>query len=179
MTNLGKNSSEWNKQNRRSTRNFIRKWGKLVEHDKYLNPIVSHKRDIGIVIENPSLNIIGELEPYCNSILLKYKAEAFEEAYLEVEQPNTLLKLKSKFKTEKLSNDIVINFKGETIEDLKEIVYFLNNIDYIIKDHDSLERPTFNIEIKNKDNYFEKENIYLNNEEKYDKKYSNAKIKIY
>ena len=37
------------KQNLRSTRNFIRKWGHMVKHDEYLKPIIPPKYDIGFV----------------------------------------------------------------------------------------------------------------------------------
>ncbi len=34
-------TDEWLAQNIRSTRNFIRKWGTMVEHDQYLKPIIT------------------------------------------------------------------------------------------------------------------------------------------
>ena len=36
-------TDEWLAQNVRSTRNFIRKWGTMVEHDEYLKPIIPHQ----------------------------------------------------------------------------------------------------------------------------------------
>ena len=48
-------SDEWLKQNMRSTRNFIRKWGSMVVHNEYLKPIIPPKYDIGLVIENCTL----------------------------------------------------------------------------------------------------------------------------
>ena len=40
-------TDEWLAQNERSTRNFIRKWGTMVEHDEYLKPIITPKYNIG------------------------------------------------------------------------------------------------------------------------------------
>ena len=36
-------TDEWLKQNQRSTRNFIRKWGHFVKHDEYLMPMIPPK----------------------------------------------------------------------------------------------------------------------------------------
>ena len=45
-------TDEWMKQNIRTTRNFIRKWGHFVKHDSLLKPIVPPKYDIGFVVKN-------------------------------------------------------------------------------------------------------------------------------
>ena len=42
---IGQNSPEWTEQNRKSERNFIRKWGTMVQHDQMMKPVVSHKYD--------------------------------------------------------------------------------------------------------------------------------------
>lgn len=178
LTIIGKNSSEWEKQNRKSARNFIRKWGRMVLHDNFLNPVITHKRDIGIIIEKPNLNIIGELEPYCNNIILSETSEPFIRAYLEFEQGNTLLDLSKKFEKEKLDNDIIVTFRGEKAEQLKEIVSFITNIDYYIQGKDEFKFSTFTVR-KLRDRYYEEKNIYLNNKEKYNNKYTNLKMSIY
>ena len=46
----GRETDEWLKQNQRSTRNFIRKWGHFVKHDALLHPIVPPKYDVGFVV---------------------------------------------------------------------------------------------------------------------------------
>ena len=48
----GRESSEWLAQNLRSTRNFIRKWGHMVQHDKMMFPIIPPKYNVGFVVEN-------------------------------------------------------------------------------------------------------------------------------
>ena len=59
----GRESDEWLKQNERSTRNFIRKWGSYVKHDRYLNPIIPHKYNISFIVKNCSYDRLNILEP--------------------------------------------------------------------------------------------------------------------
>ena len=58
-------TDEWLKQNQRSTRNFIRKWGHFVKHDEYLMPMIPPKYNVGFVVENCGLEMLGALEPWC------------------------------------------------------------------------------------------------------------------
>ena len=51
-------TDEWLKQNERSTRNFIRKWGHFVKHDSMMMPIIPPKYDIGFVVENCDLHML-------------------------------------------------------------------------------------------------------------------------
>jgi len=64
----GRESTEWLKQNLRSTRNFIRKWGHMVRHDELMYPIIPPKYDVGFIVENCDENILKELEPLCSNI---------------------------------------------------------------------------------------------------------------
>ena len=52
----------------RSTRNFIRKWGHFVMHDKLMKPIVPPKYNVGFIISNCNDSILKELEPWCDNI---------------------------------------------------------------------------------------------------------------
>jgi len=61
-------TDEWLKQNQRSTRNFIRKWGHFVKHDEYMMPIIPPKYNIGFVVENCEYEALRELEPWCSDI---------------------------------------------------------------------------------------------------------------
>jgi len=86
----GRESSEWLAQNLRSTRNFIRKWGHMVNHDEYLKPIVPPKYKVYFKAYNCNLSLLRELEPWCNKIYLdsgsigKYASQ-----YQKEEQSNT------------------------------------------------------------------------------------------
>ena len=104
----GRETEEWLKQNHKSTRNFIRKWGHFVKHDSHLKPIVPPKYDIGFVITNCRDDVLYELEPWCSTIYTDYAWEG----YIRQEQKNTLLDLHTRVKpydSEK-NNDILIEF---------------------------------------------------------------------
>ncbi len=96
LTTPGKNSSEWEAQNERSTRNFIRKWGHFVQHDPLMKPVVDPKYNIGIILEGgPAL--LQVLEPWCDTIYIKdYNLIASE--YIAKEQPNTSYDLSERIK---------------------------------------------------------------------------------
>jgi glycosyltransferase involved in cell wall biosynthesis len=103
-------SVEWLKQNLRSTRNFIRKWGSMVNHNKLLKPIIPPKYDIGFIVHNCTGPLLYELEPYCNHIYLK--DDSLFKDYLEKEQPGTNYDLGSKLATFEVKpfNDVLIEF---------------------------------------------------------------------
>ena len=61
-------TDEWLRQNQRSTRNFIRKWGHFVKHDEMMMPIIPPKYNIGFVVENCGYEALKELEPWCSDI---------------------------------------------------------------------------------------------------------------
>ena len=86
-------TDEWLKQNNRSTRNFIRKWGHFVKHDAHLKPIVPPKYDIGLVVHNCNYETLYELEPWCSSI---YVDSPIIQGYIDEEQPNTLFDLRER-----------------------------------------------------------------------------------
>lgn len=48
---VGKNSNEWKKTNYKGERNFIRKWGSMVNHDDNMLPIINNKYQIRLVID--------------------------------------------------------------------------------------------------------------------------------
>ena len=86
----GRESSEWLAQNLRSTRNFIRKWGHMVKHDEYLKPIIPPKYKVYFKAYNCNLNLLRELEPWCDKIFLDSGAIGkYVHQYKLEEQPNT------------------------------------------------------------------------------------------
>jgi len=110
-------TDEWLTQNERSTRNFIRKWGTMVQHDRLLKPIISPMYSIGFELTN-STNIesIRLLEPWCCYMVVPDR-ELIQQ-YIEEEQPNTDYDL-----TERLHTDIPKN----PIYDIK-LVFDANDI---------------------------------------------------
>ena len=105
-------TNEWLKQNQRSTRNFIRKWGHFVKHDEMMMPIIPPKYDIGFVVDNCDLNMLRELEPWCSDIYGDWVGhKGFHvNKYIEQEQPNTDFNLKKKIHSQHMNpqNDIVV-----------------------------------------------------------------------
>jgi glycosyltransferase involved in cell wall biosynthesis len=107
----GRETDEWLKQNHKSTRNFIRKWGHFVKHDSHLKPIIPPKYDIGFVIGNCREDILYELEPWCSKI---YVDSPLINRYIEQEQPETDFDLGKRVipSTHKHTNDIIVEFSG-------------------------------------------------------------------
>ena len=116
LTTPGTNSPEWEDQNKRSTRNFIRKWGHFVQHDQYMKPIIPSKRNIAFVMKNGNLPLLEALEPWCDRI---YVDEQFKigrpQDYIEQEQSNTAYDLRKRVlmigqNDPEAENDIVVEF---------------------------------------------------------------------
>ena len=105
-------TDEWLKQNVRSTRNFIRKWGHMVKHDSMMMPIIPPKYDIGFVVENCGLDYLRNLEPLCSDIYGDWVGhKGFHvNKYIEEEQPNTDFNLSKKIHTQhsEPKNDVVV-----------------------------------------------------------------------
>ena len=105
-------TDEWLKQNEKSTRNFIRKWGQFVKHDKFLKPIIPPKYDIGFIIKNGNESLLINLEPWCNTI---YVDNEYTE-YIILEQHNTIINLHDRVKPydNEKQNDILVEIDGTT-----------------------------------------------------------------
>ena len=83
-------TDEWLKQNEKSTREFIRKWGHYCKHDSLLKPIIPPKYDVGFILNSNKLNILHTLEPWCNNI---YCNSNLRQHYITIEQPKTSFNL--------------------------------------------------------------------------------------
>jgi len=104
----GRESSEWLAQNLRSTRNFIRKWGHMVQHDELMHPIVPPKYDVGFIVKNSSLNMIKELEPWCSTLYV----DCDYNEYVKEEQKDTAFDLFDRIKPydNEKNNEILVSF---------------------------------------------------------------------
>ena len=137
-------TDEWLKQNQKSTREFIRKWGHYCQHDKYMKPIVPPKYDIGFVITNSNLQLIEVLEPWCSTI---YCDEQFNIGrYADyVEMEDTSFDLYEKFKPfdNEKQNDILVEIDGNTFsnESFRHIQY----LSEILANDDQIEPGTFGL----------------------------------
>ena len=102
-------TDEWLTQNQKATRNFIRKWGHFVKHDRFLKPIIPHKYDVGIVLNNNNTELLHALEPWCNTIYCGVGVN-LRQNYITKEQPNTIMDLSKRvlpYNNEK-NNEILV-----------------------------------------------------------------------
>ena len=144
LTEVGKESDEWLKQNMRSTRNFIRKWGHFVKHDKFMLPEIPHKYDIKFNVENGNGQLLNILEPWCDRITMDVPTDIIE-SYIKLEQPNTQFDLTKRINVAH-DSDIEISFDANRLSN--------NSYSYIQKwseilDGSDLEIGEFELDIFN------------------------------
>lgn len=128
-------SPEWLAQNKRATRNFIRKWGHFVQHDPFMKPIITPKYDIGFKVLNTNSELLEALEPWCSTILIDDEMQVLTTHYLDKEQHNTSYDLSKKILTtpwkKDLGNDIVVTIDRKTFN--QETFNIIQNLPQIIK----------------------------------------------
>ena len=167
----GRESSEWLTQNLKSTRNFIRKWGHMVKHDRLLHPIIPSKYNVGFVVENCDTNILKELEPWCSDIYgdwVGHKGYGVNQ-YIEEEQLNTKYLLGSKIHSQHIEpvNDVVVRFDCQLLN--ANNFQIIVNLSEILQDSGeigTMKLEIFKLEIKSLNTY-EKELIYSKHTEGY------------
>ena len=167
----GRESSEWLAQNLRSTRNFIRKWGHMVQHDKMMFPIIPPKYNVGFVVENCTTELLKELEPWCSDIYgdwVGHKGYGVNK-YIEEEQPNTQFDLSKKIHSNHIEpiNDVVVRFDCQLLN--ANNFQVLVNLSEILQDSGEvgeMELEIFKLEIKSLNTY-EKELIYSKHKDGY------------
>jgi len=142
----GKDSPEWIHTTTKNMRNFIRKWGTLVQHDEYMKPIVSPKYSIGFELTEPtSIENIRFLEPWCSYMVVPAAEEILQ--YIEEEQPNTDYELDKKLHTDIPNNpiyDIRVRFNPNQFS--QQSFNILQKLPDIIKDSGS-EGERFELDI--------------------------------
>ena len=132
------------KQNHKSTRNFIRKWGHFVKHDALLKPIVPPKYDIGFVIKNCNEQLLETLEPWCSTIYIDHSFDA--KHYIDGEQPNTMFNLGERIQSihGKKVNDIEVRFDGSQFTN--QSFQYIQQLSEILA-NDELEIGSFELDI--------------------------------
>ncbi len=130
LTTPGKNSNEWEAQNVRSTRNFIRKWGHFVKHDDMMKPIIPPKYNIGFIVKNCNQQILEVLEPWSSVIYV----DCDYKEYISKEQLNTKLDLWERIKPydNEKNCEILISFDGSQLTN--QNFQLIPNLSEIIKD---------------------------------------------
>jgi len=103
-----KRHDAWKKEMNNSTKEFIRKWGSNVKHTPLMEPIVSHKYDIGFVVKNCNLQLLEAIELWCSTIYV----DCDYKEYINKEQPNTKFDLWERIKPydNEKQNYILIDF---------------------------------------------------------------------
>ena len=156
-------TDEWLKQNQRSTRNFIRKWGHFVKHDPYMMPVIPPKYNIGFVVENCGLEALQELEPWCSDIYGDWVGhKGFHvNKYIEQEQPNTDFKLSKRIHTQHINptNDILVYMDCSKLN--QQNFQMLTQLSEILEEQGEVgkfELDIFTVDVKNLQTY-EKELI--------------------
>ena len=134
-------TDEWLKQNQKSTREFIRKWGHYCKHDELMKPIVPPKYDIGFIIKNANLELLKVLEPWCSTVY----TDNNRMQYITIEQPFTsynLLDRVVQYDNEK-QNGILIEIDGSRFNN--EDFRHLQNMSEILANDKELEVGTFQL----------------------------------
>ena len=143
----GRESDEWLAQNLKSTRNFIRKWGHMVQHDELMNPIIPPKYDIGFKVYRTDINLLRELEPWCNRIYLDSGSD-YMHAYKKEEQQNTMFNLDDRIKLYGTADitkyhDIVVEFDAQKLT--SDNFQILVNLSKLIQDSGEIGEMEYDI----------------------------------
>ena len=120
-------TDEWLKQNQKSTREFLRKWGHFCKHDALMKPIVPPKYNIGFKIKNCTEDFLRVLEPWCNHAFVDYN---FTNYILQERKHTSFDLIKRVLNYEETSyNDVLIEIdaKSFTRQD-NEIITSLSEI---------------------------------------------------
>ena len=153
-TNHSEKSLEWQKLMQQSTWDYIRKWGRFVEHDEYMMPIIRPHYDIGVVINNgDDVDVIKMIEPWVSTLYLNDKN--LSEKLISEIQLDSSFDIKNKIiylendTSDNIKNDVVVYVDLTTfgqndfniITSLSDIItsqsntgnYFIENIKVFIK----------------------------------------------
>ena len=150
-------TDEWLKQNEKSTREFLRKWGHYCKHDTLMKPIIPPKYDIGFILPHNNIDLLRALEPWCSNI---YCDSNLRQHYITIEQSNTSFNLSERvlpYSNEKNNEILVTINEGFNQQDFQ----YIQQLPEIIEDSGE---PAFHGELGNITvEIFEQMNTYENN----------------
>ena len=118
----------WQIQMQNSTKEFIRKWGTNVMHSPMMLPQVAPYYDKGIVVANPTKELLLMLEPWCSTIYST--SDIMQEIHGELVN-NTAYDLSNRLSSEEPTNDINIFIDGSTFT-TQDLTY-LHSISQILQ----------------------------------------------
>jgi len=140
-------TDEWLAQNKKSTKEFLRKWGHFCKHDTLMKPIVPPKYDVGFILKNTTPQLLEALEPWCSTLY----TDGDYTAYQKQESLQTSFDLSDRIKPydNDKNNEILVKIDGSTfsqqdfslIQQLSEIIhdsgqpgnYKLGNLEILIQ----------------------------------------------
>jgi glycosyltransferase involved in cell wall biosynthesis len=138
----GKDSPEWIQTTTKNMRNFIRKWGTMVEHDSFMKPIVSPKYNVGFnLTDDCPMDILIAIEPYCD-MLFAPNQEVID-MYIKEEQELTDYNLNEKLNPESFNPGVEVRFNPKSMSQYSWSL--LQQLPKIIQD--SGEEGTFELDI--------------------------------
>jgi GT2 family glycosyltransferase len=139
--NLQTKSESWNALAAENTKKFIRKWGTTPLYNEFQYPIVAPKYNIGLIINNASMDLVIFLEPYFTTIYTN-----------NLGQVDGVSKLKDI--NDELTNDIFVTLNAEQLTN--ENIGFLFQLPHILKQSGeigSMKYDIFNLYIKSLTEY--------------------------
>jgi len=162
LTKVTQDSPEWLAQNRKSERNYQRKWGTMPHHTDEHFPIIPHKYKIMFVIQNCNPQLLELLEPWADQLVVDLPTEDIE-SYIHKEQPNTLFDLSQRIHNNTQTirfGDVRVEFDGSKLTESGYAV--IRQLSEILDDQ-VIESATFEYDIftirVNRIKYYEDELI--------------------
>tara|TARA_R110000765_G_scaffold318483_1_gene410741 strand:+ start:104 stop:1303 length:1200 start_codon:yes stop_codon:yes gene_type:complete len=126
-------TDEWLKQNQKSTKEFLRKWGHYCKHDAFLKPIVPPKYNVGFIVKNCNIKLLELLEPWCSNIYVdEGNVPTLIKNYTENEDTSFDLYERIKSYNNEKNNDILIEMDGTTLT--QEDFNIIQQLSEILKD---------------------------------------------
>ena len=110
-----------------NARNFIRKWGHFLSHDKEMRPMLTGRYDVGYIVHQLDEYTLTLLEPWCDTLY----SDLDYEKYIKAEQKNTKFDLRKKLKslTDEKTNDVLVEFKlKDFVQDSFDVLNVLQPI---------------------------------------------------
>lgn len=172
--NHSQKSKDWQELMEQSTWDYVRKWGCFVQHDMYLNPIITPKYDIGFILNttndtpySPLIpDIIRYIEPWVSTIYLNDLA--LVEAMRKELHGKTEYDAERRIKniTDEKTNDVLIELNLVDITNLNSELKWVMSLNDILSQADEIgmfELEKFKVEIR-KLNNMTKELIKIKNE---------------
>jgi len=109
---VGVENSDYRDTMSRCEREFIRKWGDWIQNDEHQYPIINPKYDKGVIIQNCTSELLGQLEPWFDTV---YTDIDYSD-YISKEQSRTVTDLNERIKPydNEKQNAILVSIDGTT-----------------------------------------------------------------